>query len=747
MVSPELPELCRRAAVTAFFVLLLSVLFVSQALCQPVIFWACDPVRPDETVLVAGSGFSTDSRVRITAIPAGDPGFPSVQLHWPANGQVLQPEPLQPTGESLKFIVPPSFEDAVYLFRIEDKGKQSRIRRLNGPTIYWMQGDTGISSSSPGGWLSIFGRCVGRSKEHGLVVLQKKDSIRIIQLIPEIATPWRVHVELPDNIEPGRWQVFVHNGLGGRMGWTRGGTLLVRKKEGWPGNSFNVKEFGASGQGKPEDFVAVRRAIQAAADAGGGTVFFPRGRYRMDGPLVLPRFVRLAGEATELVSIYWPDTENPYILVQGRDHFSIQDLTIYASNYRAVIAGDIMSSAAGHVTLRRLRVRADLYRGHLTLQQVMQRQAAAQKLSSGGPDTVRLGGPGIVIVDCDLYGAGRSIYLHKARGAVVRRNKIYNGRWGWYSLSGSDGLIFEYNQITGADLMSTGGGINCLAKLPYSRNVYFAHNRLAHFNGWDREAVTTDGPGAAYFGHVSAVNGREMVLVNRAQWKTHDWEGAGVFILEGRGMGQYREIAGTGSDGHTVLLDQPWDVAPDSSSRITIAPMQRNYLFIENRFEDAGVALQYYGTSINTVASGNVAVRAGGFYNSGRWYHGFQPTWYCQFLGNTIAEGNGYRFGPNNSVEAGESYLGTLGLRNAKVKPLLAYGAIHRGNILKNNAGIRILGYNEKHPGVRNVLVEYNLVENSDTGIFVDHGARRVLVRKNRIQADAVGRIHDSLLE
>ena len=51
----------------------------------------------------------------------------------------------------------------------------------------------------------------------------------------------------------------------------------------------------------------------------------------------------------------------------------------------------------------------------------------------------------------------RSLFLFKPRGAYVARNHFYNGRWGWYCLSGVDGLIFEDNQITGADLMSTGG--------------------------------------------------------------------------------------------------------------------------------------------------------------------------------------------------------------------------------------------------------------------------------------------------
>jgi polygalacturonase len=46
------------------------------------------------------------------------------------------------------------------------------------------------------------------------------------------------------------------------------------------GNSFNVRKFGAKGDGKALDSPAINKAIEAAAANGGGTVFFPAGSYR-----------------------------------------------------------------------------------------------------------------------------------------------------------------------------------------------------------------------------------------------------------------------------------------------------------------------------------------------------------------------------------------------------------------------------------------------------------------------------------
>src|SRR5215213_4549574 len=43
---------------------------------------------------------------------------------------------------------------------------------------------------------------------------------------------------------------------------------------------FNVRDFGAKGDGKALDSPAINKSIEAASKMGGGTVFFPAGTYR-----------------------------------------------------------------------------------------------------------------------------------------------------------------------------------------------------------------------------------------------------------------------------------------------------------------------------------------------------------------------------------------------------------------------------------------------------------------------------------
>src|SRR5277367_2853053 len=58
------------------------------------------------------------------------------------------------------------------------------------------------------------------------------------------------------------------------------------------GADFNVRQYGATGDGTNMDTAAIQQAIDAAADAGGGTVILPRGTY-LSGSLGLKSHVTL----------------------------------------------------------------------------------------------------------------------------------------------------------------------------------------------------------------------------------------------------------------------------------------------------------------------------------------------------------------------------------------------------------------------------------------------------------------------
>ncbi|NCO32722.1 MAG: hypothetical protein AUJ92_02620 [Armatimonadetes bacterium CG2_30_59_28] len=524
--------------------------------------------------------------------------------------------------------------------------------------------------------------------------------------------------KLPADLPVGEYVVYFHNGYGGNAGWSSATKLFVGKPRPWLETRFNVKDFGATGRGDADDTHAVQEALAKAGEKG-GVVVFPRGRYQITEGLMVPRFVALQGEKQEETCLFWPEmTAPPSSLIQGTNSFGIQGITIYASKHQHIIVGDLGAQPdAGDIFLRRVRVRANYYRGHLKPEEVDQRFRESLRLSTGGGDTVRMGGKNIVIEDCDMYGSGRALFLSRVRGGRVTGNTFYNGRWGWYCISGSDGLIFENNQVIGGDLMSTGGGMNCLDGSTYSQNVFYAHNKLKLMHGWDREAMTSDAGGEFFIGRIKAVSGKTMTLAEPSKGK-RDAVGSGIFIFEGKGEGQYRRSISL--EGDTVQMDHPWDVPPDETSLVGIGMFQGHYILFDNEFTDTG-AMQFYGNSVECIVAGNRGTRMQGFRGLGLWYHGYQPSWFCQFVDNTITEGNYYHW-----TSATDSVIDIHGASRAPVKGALNRGSVVRGNQLEGNSHIQVTGV------CRDVIIERNVVRNSDMGVRVGAGCAEVLVQENQ---------------
>ena len=687
----------------------------------PAIFWASDPVGPGEAMMVIGEDLGRAPSIEMVRISDGRAGQPSGSTFaWPSRGSTAV-EALQPHAQSLKGIVPRSFDPGLFAVRIKTPdGVVERI--LNRPQLWWVQGEVGVTAT-PGGWIRLFGKNLQWDQKLGLrkAELQLEGPCRRSLKIEGDAQS--VRAALPNDLPAGDYRVFLHSGAGGAAGWSDPLVLTIAQKEAWPQTVYNVTNFGAVADGIKDDTEAIRSALDAAEKQGGGIVYLPRGRYALSDALIIPRRTVLRGEREDAVALAWIDLPTPpFALVQGTNSFGVENLTLYANHHCHVIAGDLGDKPdAGDVVLRHVRVRADAYRGHPTVDEVDARLRESMKWSTGGGDTVRLGGRNIEITDCDFYGTGRALFLSRVRGGRVSNNRFFNGRWGWYCISGSDGLIFENNQITGADLMSTGGGMNCLDGSRYSQNVYYAGNTLSMMHGWDREAMTSDAGGEAYSGKAAVVNGTTLELAGKTNWRNSDWKGAAVFVLDGRGAGQVRRVVSQRDN--TVTIDQPWDVAPDTTtSEFCVTMFQGHYMIIGNDFSDCG-PMQFYGTAVENIVLRNTGTRMSGFRGKGLWYHGYQPNWYCLFIDNVIAEGNYYHWS-----SASDSVLEVSGSQHAPYAGPLNIGTVVRGNRLESNAHISIEGY------TRDVIVEGNRVANAEQGLFISKRTTNVLERANTFE-------------
>lgn len=681
---------------------------------HPVVTWASDPVGPDDTVLVIGGGFGDAPQVHVGRIKDD---AAAVADPWDAVEEPRTVVPVSVSEHSLAFLLPRDLEPGVFAFRVTSGSGQSATRALNLPDVWWMQGDEG-KAATPDGWLRIFGKCLHMDGARVRLAMEGRDPL-ILLPVPADASEYDLPLDLPADLAPGSYEVAVHNGRGGDAAWMPAGTVEIVPPVQWKQDVFRITDFpGTAGE-------AIRAALDKAAENGGGIVLVPRGRYEVKGQLVVPDGTVLKGESQELVSLYWPDMDDPPASLITGTNYGIEELALYCQNHKTVVDVDPKST---RFRMHRVLIRANAFFMLGEPGATFRGRKAPQKTNEGR--CIRVTSPNFQITECDVFASGTALFLNPwgfraASGpwyGLVRDNRFAYGSQG-YSLECIDGLVFEDNEVVGSGLAPGGNAFSTFWN-NFSRNVYFAGNAIHGQYGLDREMMTLDAAGGAYFGKVASVNGTHLTLAADPEFRdyhptTHhsDYRGGVVMILDGTGAGQYRVV--TANEGREWDLDRPWDIEPDETSVIQIGPHRGRHLFVNNVFYDGG-AFQLYGAALDTIVAGNVGARMDGFFAWGLNPHGWgwQPAWYCQFLGNEISQGNGY--GPR------AAFMGAFGSNNNETYPgPLVRGAIFRRNDLLNNARFRI------HSTVDGAVVDHNTVRDNEIGIDIGKGPRNVVLRAN----------------
>jgi hypothetical protein len=702
------------------------------------VFWASTPVRPGETVLFYGDGLEEVDEIRLLRLADESPGLPGApSSRREARGNGLRAKPLQPSSASVKFIIPQELEPGVFAVSVHTRDGWSEPVLLNRAAPWWVQGDAG-AAATPGGWIRVFGTSLGwREQQVARAHLALAATGKPVLLQVDETGEYSLKASLPRDLPEGHYQLWVHNGRGGPSAWAGDLFVQIRRQHQWPAAVFDVKNLGAAGDGIQDDSEAINTALEQAARNGGGVVYFPRGLYKVTSTLNIPPMTVLRGQRQDLVDLFWPD-KTPALpaIIRGTRSFGIEDLALHLTLVQHGIVADTSALETGNIFLRRIRVRWLLYSGHLKPEVVDQRLRESLRLSSGGGDLVRLTGRNIEVTDCDLYSSGRVLVLRGVEGAVIARNTLYNGRWGWYSISGGERIVFERNHVIGGDLMATGGGVNSLGGLPTSQYVYFAHNIFKNLYGWDREAVTTDGGGGDYIGFIASATPTTVTYPSSQSWKPDSLKGKAAYILGGKGKGQYRRIIS--NTDQALTLDRSWDVVPDSSSVVGITWMRGHYLFLGNEVVDASIAIQLYGVAFNSVVAENRSVRAGGFRSHAARYlgnhnapitQGIQPQMFIQYLDNEIVEGSSYHMGANPG-----SFLGLQAFApSADWQWPMALGFVFRRNLLNSNARLRLLTGANGRPLIEDVVLEHNRVQDAPVGIEIGARTDRVMLKGNEL--------------
>ena len=711
------------------FACLACLLFISltglgagTSLAAPQVFWASDPVGPNETVLLQGDGFGSVAVVEVTRLEDGKPTAAAAASDL--NGWTRVPV-LQASDCSLKFALPADWKMGVFACRVTSGGAPSAAVLINAPDAWWVQGDRG-ASATPGGWLRVLGKSLSFG-HHSIIRLQPE----LEQGTPRSMRPTAedccsLRLDLPADLQPSVYTIWVHNGFGGAAAERKAGILRVEAPAPWPANTFSVLEvYGKDAvqqmrktlskySSVPDRTEGIQAALKKAKANGGGIVYFPAGRYGIKGDLDVPPRTVLEGEGMGLVVLWWGagrfnldggsdeglESEKdrarvPATLIHGTE-FALENMSLYLP-----LAYQTGISSAQRFQMRKVRVRVD---HHWAMD--------GRKRPEG---VVAYLGNNAEVTDCDILAKGAALIPRDY--CVIARNRIMAGKTNC-PLGGAEQVIVEDNHLISlyptAYQNIAGNG----------RNLYYARNRQESFHVHQADySFTFDAGDAAYFGKIATIQGTQLTLAsdptypNWAPEKSGLWRKAVVCIQSGHGAGQWRNVVA--NHGRQWQIDRAFDCPPDDASLVTIVPMNGRVLVVGNCFEDANWVNAAYGTAIDVVYAQNRLYRCAQLLNYGcAPDNAFQPSWYVQFLDNELYEGQ-------TSVDT------TGSIRDPRKFPCpITCCTVHRRHLLAedNSGDINISGF------TRDVIVEGCVLRRPGSAIHVQKEAKDVLVRNNVVE-------------
>lgn len=668
----------QRRIVCAIGVLLWSTAVAAAVASPPVISYVTQPVRHWETFFILGEGFDAQ-KAEVLRLAIEDPRGPEEVAQEILHGREFVPpaEPPQNVGHlyGRQYVMSPQviggkLQGSVQVFWVRSSEGISPPFVVNRPEVFFVEFD----QVAPGEECRVFGRNMIQSfyPPRPSIFLLDRANRKVYrcqwgnrydyQGHLDYQLPYELRFKVPEAVPDGAYELWVHNGLNtGLHGFGGPVALEVKRTTAAAPKLFGVDQFEAKGDGLTDDTPALEKAVAAAAEAGNGTVYFPRGDYVLRRTLRVPPGVNLRGlrpEDCRLVvrrevapfSEEWPSeplvvrqhdyapqfrrlTTLPmvYLISDSR----VENLGFVAEEpvYWAVAAATVGQAPIRNVTVRNCHI----VNSH-----------APWISGAWRPATGCIGLLGYAehceIRDCRLRGLTGIDHVgtgHHCR-TIGNRFTSYQGPFG---TSGMGWMIGVHCIVEGNVCENSNRGFTCGPwHGPIERN-FIARNGVLNGGSVEGagESFLFEGPDVGletWFGNPSAT-GPDWLQQSQRRWKPDVLAGRVALVVHGRGLGQWRRVKGNTED--RVTLAEPWSVPPDGNSLVVVRQFFMQNVLVNNYCRDVVGGIDFYGGALENTVERFISQRAGGVW----WYAAhvadpekrmpFGPAWYnearnCRFL-------------------------------------------------------------------------------------------------------------------
>lgn len=595
-------------------------------------------VEAGDALQVNGAGFKSITQARLLALPRQRTGTsteaPKVPTKLARSLPVASAAP-----DSLVTVVPADMGHRVLALYLSNDGHTWSTPFLyNAPVAWYLDRKTaepGASIRIVGTDLALAGTAQVWLCSHGQLTACDASS----------SSRYSAVFAVPTHMPPGDYSVVLDNGAAR----TEAGTISVVKATS-PDNMYDVTAFGADPSGAADSTKAISAALQSAAQSHAGAVVrFPAGIYAVSSKITVPAgagpiVLKGAGVAKTTLTMT-PDAPFSPDLVTGRatDAYSVGpddelSLVYLAAGDSAVTVTGMTLDTAGkrfaalglngrnNVTVDSVTLVCDSYPQDIWLFEGTTAIFALNNHDLDVKNSTMRTSTGITLintVDIRISGNKFLLFFPREKGAP---NNPENGAgdrgirgWGCKRVT-IDGNAFR----RGSDKFYYGGAVLFGAQkvLPttfgpadaaFVEDIYIGGNSVLDAGepgSNDGEVFVGDQENGMPGTHVvlpvvsatplTAEFADGTFATNDA---ARDASGTYVMILGGTGAGQVRRVVSNTSA--QLMLELPWDVIPDSTSRVVVTLAHVRHAYVNNRATNCPKYVGMYGSAISVHIADN----------------------------------------------------------------------------------------------------------------------------------------------
>ncbi|PZV24119.1 MAG: hypothetical protein DCF12_17850 [Snowella sp.] len=475
------------------------------------------------------------------------------------NGVLLEAKIQKLDGNVAAITLPTTLpQGSDYLLWAQNSSGYSQPVMINQTEAWWVK-----DTSSRGQIASVFGRNLSQDggTQNSQVYLEDSAGKGYWAQVLEV-NPYKIDFKVPDALANGDYQVFVHNGDGGQYGWSKPLTMTIDSGLNYTGAVFNVKNYGAKGDGVTNDTAAINAARAAADKTPWATVYLPTGTYVVNQVLDPGRDqVRWLGDGKDLTNIKVANgSSQKYLFLNesiAANQITFQDLTLNAN----------AANATSMLTTTYLRNTSDL-------------QYLNVKINGEGTtpfdwhtnnnvsmkNSEVIGQNGYIGTSSQIFIDGSKFY-----GTGDTATLLYGGGVQGISITNSVGQNLDNSDpnpekwVKGRFFVDNGrGGVE--------KNQYIGNNQTIDLSvspsSWDQNSgeqiLWEQGDKLSTFLGTVTSTTDNTVSVNQPSSAVNDRYY--LSIVGGKGIGQSRQVKSFNQSTYTIY--DSWNVQPDSSSVI-----------------------------------------------------------------------------------------------------------------------------------------------------------------------------------